>query len=527
MPRTKTAKKSSGATKKKSAGKSTPPKAKHKDVSIRLCVGEDVLTAAQAKELLGWEAETEKVKFGGNFLFKDADDKKIRCINNVTNRPIYKSVYLTLMQEHLRRRWRMNGEPIIVGATEQILNGQHTLISLVLAAQEWHRDKPKWSSFWKTEPTMQKLIVFGIAEDDEVVNTMDTCKPRTLADVIYRSKYFASYRSQDRKAVSRMASNAIRMMWHRTGASAEAFAPHRTHAESLDFLARHSRLLECVKHIYEEQGDEQRITRYAEPGYASALLYLMGSSATDPKEYAGSDTPNEDSLDWANWDKACNFWVLLASNADELFAVRNARDKIVAETGNPPSVAEQCALLAKAWLAFVAGDAVTEKSLRLKYHTDDEGNRWLTECPTAGGIDVGDISKDASVPKGPPSPEQIKERASVERAKRTTASADKPSHKTESVVPKSKKKKKRRKPGSVAGRMMWVRDGSDPWRGKVVDVVGSNAKVKVAQGFQGAGSIKAVKVANLHAEQPENGVQECPECGGNDYFDDGTCRTCY
>jgi hypothetical protein len=209
---------------------------------LELASGDKAITVEYAKKLLGWTVEDDKEKFNANYLLKDFSGKKVRCSNNVTNRPLYMAVVKVLIQEILRKRWRLNGESLIIGSTGLILNGQHTLIALILAGQQWEKD-PEACDQWTTEPTIDKAIVFGIDESDMTVNTMDTCKPRSLADVIYRSEFFSGIKAGDRQACARIADYAVRILWHRTGAGLDAFAPRRTHAESLDFIARHPRLL--------------------------------------------------------------------------------------------------------------------------------------------------------------------------------------------------------------------------------------------------------------------------------------------
>jgi hypothetical protein len=383
-------------------------KAIYTSYSSVCCCGKDAITVEQAKELLGWRTESDQDKWGSDFMLLDRDKKKVRCLNNVRNRPIYSAVVATLVQEHLRKRWQFNGEPIIVGRTGLILNGQHTLISLVLAAQDWAADKDKWSTTWKHEPTMEKLVVYGVDESDAVVNTMDTCRPRSFADVVYRSQYFASMKGGDQKRCARACDYAVRLLWHRTGACLDAFAPRRTHAESLDFLARHPKLLEAVQHVYEEDGDERLVARYVSVGYAAALLYLMATSETpDDSEYRTSDHPSEAMLDLGRWDKACEFWVVLASG-DKTF--KKVFAEVVHEGG---SQAERWALVVKAWLSFVEHGKIKESGLNLAYVENDEGVLRLAEHPACGGIDLGDPKEvdEEQVAANDPTPEQIERRA--------------------------------------------------------------------------------------------------------------------
>lgn len=438
--------------------------------SVRECIGNEAITNEQARQLLDWQEETKNVKFGHEALLKDHHGKKIRCYNNVTNRPLSNSNVLALRQEILRKRWRFNGEPLIIGRTALILNGQHQLVALILACQEWAANPSQWEEFWPTEPTMEKIVVFGVHESDDVVNTMDTCKPRTLADVIYRSKYFADLASKDRNAVSRMTDYAVRFMWDRTGASSDAFAVRRTHSEALDFIDRHSKILECIKHIYEENGSTNTIGRFISVGYAAGLLYLMGCSTSNPETYR--EDSNESSLDWSLYDKASDFFVLLASGETELKAVSIVLTKMLSQNENV-SVRERWSLLIKAWDFYSQDQPVKESNIELEYDVDKDGIKRLAEKPTIGGIDYGgDVD---------PTPDEIVERSAEVRSKK--------------VKTKTKRKAKSK---LLLGDTVWVATTKGkPFKADVVEVLGGNAKVKVATGYQGAGNVKAVLVSDL------------------------------
>lgn len=381
------------------------------DPKVRLYLGEKALTAEDAKQLLGWQEETDKIKFDNSYCYeiRSIFSRKIRLFNNIRNRPITTSNLLTLRQEILRGRWRLNLENRIIGKTGLVFNGQHTLLALISAVEEW-RKSPEDFPVWKTEPTIETSIAYGVEESDEVVNTMDTCKPRSLAEVLARSPYFAAMTPKGRISCSRILSYAIKLLWSRAGGDLGAFAPRRTHSESLDFLERHPKLLEATKHIYEED-TEGKISRYVSPGYAAGLLYLMGSVKSDPKAYRDNDPPVEASLDWSLWEKACEFFVLLAADGE---ALQPLKDRYIELRENgEPSVQEKTALLITAWDSWSVGKEISEKSLRLQYIQDEEeGTSRLAEMPILGGIDLGDPSeRDEELIDTPdPTPEEIEQR---------------------------------------------------------------------------------------------------------------------
>src|SRR4051812_18883674 len=95
----------------------------HQEISAQMAIGEDAISVQLAKDLLGWTDDANAAKLAGadSHHLLDRDGKKVWLLNNVNNRPIYPQVYEGLVQEHLMKRWRFNGEPIIIGKTGLVL----------------------------------------------------------------------------------------------------------------------------------------------------------------------------------------------------------------------------------------------------------------------------------------------------------------------------------------------------------------------------------------------------------------------
>lgn len=149
----------------------------------------------------------------------------------------------------------------------------------------------------------------------------------------------------------------------------------------------------------DENGTEGRIRGYGIGcGYAAALLYLMGSSttereSTDPKNpgYSEVDNPSEELLSWDAWDRACEFWVVLAASmAKEAGAIRSAIAATYPddEGGGCGTVQERTAVIVKSWGLFYAEESITPAALRLEYLKGEHGKE-LAELPICGGIDLG------------------------------------------------------------------------------------------------------------------------------------------
>jgi hypothetical protein len=264
----------------------------------------------------------------------------------------------------------------------------------------------------------------------------------------------------------------------------------RTHAEALDFLQRHPGILECVKHIHEENGSEGHIQCYISPGYASALLYLMATSQSDNEKY--KENPCESLLDLGLYEKACEFWVSLASNDPSLKPLQTALAAVLNDDEAGGSlVAERIALIVKTWNNYVDGQTVKSTDLKLEYVQDSKGINRLAEHPAVGGIDIGDPKEGEELA------ERVEEQKKVQLEKKLNSGS--PSKKTA-----KKKMAKKKKRISIVGKLYWfVTDGNEPRRGKVADVDGEgNADLVVCDGFQGAGNKMSAPISTLTKEQP-------------------------
>lgn len=358
-----------------------------------------------AKEILGWQDEAGfavalesqytkaeiknlNTSFGEDYLFKDRNGDKIRCGNNLHNRPFYAQTAEDWMLEILRRKWQFNGESMIVDKYGGCQDIQHRAIGLVWACQEWELDrklpKPqqKWQEFWPEKPTIDCIVVFGIEDSDDVVNTINTGKPRTLSDAIYRTSWLADKPLGERQQLAKVIAGAVTYLWKRTEAKAGSLAPRRPHSESFEFLDNHKRLRDkCVPFIVAE-GDGKKLTPYLSLGWASALLYLMGSASSDFGKY--TKTGHEKSLDWSLYDKAEEFWTLFCNNAKELEPLREELERLPMEIGAEFKVD----MIVKAWTLFSDGQEIAPEAIQLNIG-QEEGHYVLAEAkPRLGGIDV-------------------------------------------------------------------------------------------------------------------------------------------
>ncbi len=437
----------------------------HAEIVLKKCIGKNALTADNARELLGWEEEPDGVTFPNAGVFPELTPyvrKRVRLLNNQNNRPLEMGWVLVLRQELLQKRWRFNGSNLVVGNRNSVMQGQHRLIALVLAdlllksADEKHQDQREhWASLWGDNPvSMETSICYGPEETDEVFQTLNRERPATAADTIYRSAIFARHNNEDRKELSRNTENAVKLLWLRTGAKRDAFAPHCTPAEVMAFLDRHPKVVRLVKHVWEENKprkdeDGKPMPRaigqfYPSVGEVAGFGYLMATSTTDPAKYLAKDVADrsEKQLSFEALDRAEEFFTLLSglqTGSPEMKHVLTKLAELRGEDGNRvPDRNEKEALLVLAWLAWVAGSPPTKADLDLSdlYVTDEDGNVSIDgdKIPLIGGIDTGgrrseEESEEATEePAADPTPDEIADEA--DKIRQEKANGEQPKSRT-------------------------------------------------------------------------------------------------
>jgi hypothetical protein len=396
--------------------------------------GDNPVTVPLGRELLGWTTDPNAAaEHGVKYpLFEHpVTGEKIYTLNNTRNRKFTLSWAESLAQELLYRRWsgpngngkRINGEPLVVGETGETLSCQHRLAALDIAEARRTSEKEKdhWARYWDRPVVMDTLIVFGADESDEVVNTLDTGRVRTPADMLYRCDLLLGYPPAERDALSKMLQGAVQLLWHRTALDRDAYGLRRTHAEIYDFIVRHPRLIEAARHINQEYGEGERRAacgKILKPGAATGLLYLMAACASDGEAYRAAEPRSEKVLDLTRWDKAKEFWVQLLKSTPAFKEVRLALGAVVADPDDDGALLaagkadrNKTAVLIKAWGVFVedrpfrrpaAGDdAALSPDLALTFEMDKYQNRVLVDNPVLGGIDLGNVL-EKEVPPGPP-----------------------------------------------------------------------------------------------------------------------------
>jgi len=90
--------------------------------------------------------------------------------HNIQNRPMKNPHSEQIRRKILKGEWGLNGQPIILGKSGRLLDGQNRLFAILNSGK-----------------TVQSMVVWNI--DDIYFKTIDLGKPRTGADVLYSMGY--------------------------------------------------------------------------------------------------------------------------------------------------------------------------------------------------------------------------------------------------------------------------------------------------------------------------------------------------
>lgn len=478
--------------KPKAAGPAPVPKreAVYEKVGVKLYVGESAMTAEDMKLYLGWTEETAENKYEQDYLLKDENGHKVRCLNNTANRPFDEAQAYHVVSEILQGHWRLNGESMIIGKYGATLDIQHRGIGLILAVQLWHKNPGEYPAWPDKEPTIECLVVTGIDEGDLVVNTINTGKPRSFQDVLARSPLFRDMKSEPRNRAIKATDYALRLVWQRTGQGINALTTKRSHADSMEFLDNHAKLKECVIHVTQEDS-EGKVSRYLTPGYMAGLMYLMACCKSDPVKYREAAVPGDSVLDMTLYQDAVGFITALAADDSSVKHVL----KVIADTPgeNGASRHERTGYLIKAWLLLVAGAKVVPSALKLEYEADANGVTRMINRPVLGGIDLGDKPDmdETAASTTDPTEDEIAQRSADIRAKREA------------------KKKGGKVTLAEVGNDVWVEDDGGTFYGKVMEVYSAQTgMVARVRDHGGKHKIFEFPLADLLLSDPEQADSE-------------------
>lgn len=389
------------------AGKVDVPKMKDMDLEVEIYQGARRMTVEQAKAIIGWQVAGENEPF----KLRDGQGNKVKLTNNSTNRPFRPGLAKRYMSDMLRRKWFLNGETIVVDCKGKVQSGQHRIVGLILAEEQRKgKEKERWARYWKGPVVMDAIVVRGISDKSEVINTLDIGQKRSFGDNIYRDGTFTA---EDGKGgvlkvlatdkvirqLSNILAGGVRLCWLRAGGRTVSDAPHFPLSEAMQFLYDHPRLKDFTLFIYNLEGgvgvNGGRLTRYLSMAYAAGLCYLMATSGTDPAEWSGAGAS---AINFNMEKKAKQFWEKFASGAelkadDPIFVAREMLPKI--DAGSSMGRDEIVSIIIKAFNLWSDGTKCKQKDLVVKRIRDDKGKEKLAEDPRLGGIDIEGADRPA------------------------------------------------------------------------------------------------------------------------------------
>ncbi len=392
---------------------------KYPELSSDILVGDKALTIEQSMELIGWQEEPEGEQWGADHcaIISKMYGKKVRLLNNAFNRPIPIGSLKQYIQEILQGNWILNGENMILGCTGQVMSAQTRLCAHILAEKERLENLAHWKSIHPNPIVLETFIAYGVEETDQVFRTLNTGKPATVSDTLYRSPLLAAVASEDRNKVAKVLDRAIGKLWHRLGYDIDQWADIRTNTEAQVFLVNHATLVDCCTYLHGEN-KEGGISDVVPLGTASALFYLMAASGSDHDAYheaRAKGKASEKKVDLKNYSKAEKFWFDLAH--DEAWTVP-IKDKIAAYVTQGLGIAVREAVLCLAWKQYLAEEEITVKSLKVALTPKkDDQVQYLAENYPIDGIDRGDplesdMKAEAATPETPATEPAPKAKAS-------------------------------------------------------------------------------------------------------------------
>jgi len=199
---------------------------------------------------------------------------------NNENRPLSKSLAATYANEFLRGKWNENGENIIYGVDDegnvQLISGQHRLVGLCMAQEQYNADK----RYWKDAVLVMKTqVTTGVAM--EFADDVDKGKSRSHSDVLYRSPVVDSMIPENwndsqarRTRWCKCLATAARLVWQREGGKTVSSAEKFVHSEMLEYISdSHPQLYRFVTLVMDADDNDG-----GNRGLKISLAYLAGFS---------------------------------------------------------------------------------------------------------------------------------------------------------------------------------------------------------------------------------------------------------
>lgn len=226
--------------------------------------------------------------------FDAAYAEKLLATNN-RNRPKKSGAIKRYLEDIIRRKWDLTGEPIILDTNGQLINGQNRCFSLIKAEQMRLKNPKEYEKTYGHRGPIRIPMVIISGVKAAAFRSMDSGEKRSGPDMMFCARLFDTmkdaqgkpkYSDADKKKLSRILATAIRTVWLRTGGMKISDAPSFPPSEMQEFFAEHHpELLSAVTYTYDaDAGREQRISSLVSPANMAAVLYLAAVSTSDARE---------------------------------------------------------------------------------------------------------------------------------------------------------------------------------------------------------------------------------------------------
>jgi hypothetical protein len=171
----------------------------------------------------------------------------LKCNHN--NRPVRKRHVAFLAREILLGNWQLNGQPIVIGEDEQVLDGQHRLFAIIESGK-----------------AVQSLVVYGITPD--AFRTIDTGAVRTGADAL--ALHFPEVNS------TTISSSSVAVQWchllEQQTLSRSTQRGRLSNTDIIEYIKQHPSVMTCSEQLQ----DLPREGRPMSLGPAVALYEMFG-----------------------------------------------------------------------------------------------------------------------------------------------------------------------------------------------------------------------------------------------------------
>lgn len=344
------------------------------------------LNESLARILIGWRLANP----GEEHTLNDLYGNRIVLERSLSQRPFRIALAKRWMRTIVQRKWKLNGESIIIDRLRMVHDGQHRLVGIVLAAQLRDRAPHLYDTFWEEGEQLyiDTFVHSGIEPDPEVVNTINTGLTRSNGDAFYQQVAKTGIKRSFARQHANVLSHAVRLVYLNMMDKLPSYGTKLENLDATQVEAEFPQLVEAVSLVFELNGgggiDGRKLQRCISLGYAAGLLFCMSTYGSDP------ENPTTTS-----WEKSVQFWKLVASDKQSkthpAILCRDALAEMPQSSGRDRDMI--CLTVSKAWIAFI--DDHKQPNLTVASAIDARGNLKILDTLQLGAIDGLSVRRNA------------------------------------------------------------------------------------------------------------------------------------